>query len=165
MLPSFQDIPASVLNITVVMVPRNGSGGLSPFVDHSPYSTDPLNLDPYGGDPFECNDANFEMQYFVVAGCTPLTYPDIFFYDQEILITVNFSVLPNVVTDPRVTPQVGVYPGVTNSSVDILATTNPVYLGPGSHLYGFARISLEDRISNRGTAALGILQVSHGHQW
>lgn len=144
-------------------VPRQARySELSLLVGHSPYSTEPLNPGPYG-DPIKCNDTNLEMGYLVVAGCGP--YPKILVYDQEILITVNFSALLSVATDPQVTPQVGVYPGVTNSSVDILATTNPIYLGPGSHLYGFARISLRDRISNRATAALGILQVSHGHQW
>lgn len=75
---------------------------------------------------------------------------------SEILITIDFSAFGNTLNQAPF--QVGVYPGVSNSTT--ILNTKPIYLAPGSHLYAVSSISLSERILNQGFAILGIPQVS-----
>ncbi|KAF9448386.1 hypothetical protein P691DRAFT_49951 [Macrolepiota fuliginosa MF-IS2] len=115
--------------------------------------------DPHPSEPstFVENLACNETKIWSLEDHLAMTTCDYRWFDYaestDILVTVNFSRIPTSVDTSLKT---SVYIGMADSVDDVQASTPPMYLFPGARLHGIYQISIQERITNRRAAALGV---------
>lgn len=116
-------------------------------------TSEPPNLDcsePTFSDIFRYD--NFSSISCSVEGASQISYM-ISFDFSKVLVGGNVTALPPAFW-------VAVYIGLTASDMDVVMNTTPVFLYPGSRLFGQAELFYRDVFKNAQLAALGLQIVS-----
>lgn len=111
----------------------------------------------------DCESHSLVELGIVVVRCPWKIFPDNAAESFEPLIVIDFSEAPYNLTE--VPHDFEVRLGASDPTMeDILNHTDPVILGPGSNMYGLSVISVKERFSGKGSAALGVPQVGSKHR-